>query len=305
MKNDIQLLRIKDNGGVRMFHGSWYRGPQTKFLPNKQQLSEDNAIEKYVIQGYSHPGLISKNDKILSFGSCFAGHVTKFLGNRGYSVLGKDKTEMNSHVITFGEGIVNTFSILQQFEWAILNKKFEHLYWFGPNKEIALPGETERENTASLMEQASVFIFTLGVSEIWYDKLNGEAFWRAIPVELFDEKRHGFRVSTVQENIDNLNRIIAIVKTLNVNAKIIFTVSPVPLMATFRDISCISASTVSKSILRVAVDEVIRKDIQNVYYFPSYEIVKEYFNDAYNDDNRHPKQEVISEIMHAFEKSML
>ena len=61
------------------------------------------------------------------------------------------------------------------------------------------------------MLAADTFIFTLGVSEIWYDKVSGEAFWRAIPVELFDEDRHGFRISTVEENVDNVTETIKII----------------------------------------------------------------------------------------------
>ena len=91
-----------------------------------------------------------KDLPILSFGSCFARHVTDYLAQKNYKVLGKDSIETQSHIIRFGEGIVNTFSILQQFQWALLNKSFDHLYWFGPNKEITLPSEDDRKLTKKL-----------------------------------------------------------------------------------------------------------------------------------------------------------
>ena len=305
MKNDLKLLKVKNPGGEQIFHGSWYRGKTTKFIPNKVQLKEDDAIDRFIVDGWAKPGLIGKDNKILSFGSCLARHVTNFLHKKGFSVLGREKVETSSHIIRFGEGIVNTFSILQQLQWAIEGKNFDHLYWFGPNKEIALPGEEERRATRDLILEADTFILTLGVSEIWYDKVSGEAFWRAIPAELFDENRHGFRISTVEENVKNIAETIKIIRKTNPCANVIVTVSPVPLMATFRNVSCISASSVSKAILRVAVDEVVRAADENVHYFPSYEIVKEFFVDPFLDDNRHPKPEVIDTVMQAFERNFL
>ena len=303
MRDDMKHLQVSTHGRVTTFHGSWYRGPTTRFIPDKTSLAEDGAIDKFVVQGWASPNLINKNHKILSFGSCFARHVTSFLQDRNYRVLGSEKTEMDSHIITFGEGIVNTFSILQQFEWAIEDKPFSNTYWFGPNKEVALPDETERLKTKQLMLEADRFIFTLGVSEIWFDQQTGEAFWRAIPADLFDEKIHGFRVSTVEENLDNLRKIVSIIKKIKPKAEIIFTLSPVPLMATFRDVSCITASSVSKAILRVAIDELIRTSNVELHYFPSYEIVKDMFNDPFMPDNRHPKPEVITQVLEAFERN--
>lgn len=75
-------------------------------------------------------------------------------------------------------------------------------------------------------------------------------------------------------------------------------------MATFRPVSRITASSVSKATLRVAVDQLMRDcgDDANLYYFPSYEIVKEFFVDAYKEDNRHPKDEIVIAITQAFER---
>ncbi|SIR27785.1 GSCFA family protein [Rhizobium sp. RU35A] len=79
--------------------------------------------------------------------------------------------------------------------------------------------------------------------------------------------------------------------------------SPIPLMATFRPISCLTANSVSKSILRSAVDEMIRESTDSrLHYFPSYEIVKDFFADPFEADNRHPRAEVIDFIMNTFER---
>ena len=49
-----------------------------------------------------------------------------------------------------------------------------------------------------------VFIITVGLSEVWFNKANNQVFWKAIPADKFDEKKHGYRLSTVQENTENL-----------------------------------------------------------------------------------------------------
>jgi hypothetical protein len=121
---------------------------------------------------------------------------------------------------------------------------------------------------------------------------------------MFDENVHAFRISSVEENYRNIEAIRALVRQHVPNASLIFTLSPVPLMATFRPVSCITASSVSKAILRVAIDEFVRahSDDKKLFYFPAYEIVKEYFRDPYEDDNRHPTPEVIATVMRHFEK---
>ena len=73
-------------------------------------------------------------------------------------------------------------------------------------------------------------------------------------------------------------------------------------MATFRSQSCITAKSISKSILRVALDNVITENYDNAYYFPAYEITKEYFIDPFGADNRHLKDQHIKKIMEIFLK---
>ena len=85
-------------------------------------------------------------------------------------------------------------------------------------------------------------------------------------------------------------------------ARLIFTLSPVPLLATFRPVSCISANTVSKAILRVAVDELFVKEDPRLHYWPSYEIVLEGFENSLKPDNRHVREEVLAFIMALFEQ---
>lgn len=302
--HDIPDLIVTRNENQARFHGSWWRGKHTNFIPSKAELREPQALERFVLNGWLPASpLISRKTVVTAFGSCFAEHITNYLHAKGYAVMGKH-LNLNSHLIRFGEGMVNTFSIRQQLEWAIEGKAFPDFLWYSASKEVAEVSPEVQQETRDIINRTEAFIITLGLSEIWYHKPTGEVLWRAVPAELFDEDLFGFRVATVEENKSNLTRIREVIRSVNPTTPIIFTLSPVPLMATFRPISCLTASSVSKAILRAALDEFLRnhREDRNLHYFPSYEIVKEFVTDPYSDDNRHPRPEVVQGIMQCFEK---
>ncbi|WP_244434088.1 GSCFA domain-containing protein [Azospirillum sp. B506] len=305
---DLEQLISERNGHRAVFNGSWYRGPHTNFIASKAEIAQTlEGVDRWVMQGWSpQTPFITRDTRITAFGSCFAGYITSYLRDRGYAVLGHGLGNQ-SHIIRFGEGMVNSFAILQQLEWAIEGKAFPENLWFSDRKEIAAMNPAVQAETREIILNTDLFIITLGLSEIWYDKRNGEALWRAVPAHLFDERIHGFRISSHQENLHNLMRICSIIHEAKPESRIVFTVSPIPLMATFRPISCITANSVSKSILRSAVDQLLldRADDRandRILYFPSYEMVKDFFSDPYEPDNRHPRAEIVDLIMKTFER---
>ncbi|MDI3471083.1 MAG: hypothetical protein OJF62_003146 [Pseudolabrys sp.] len=302
--SDLPKLHLTRGNHQAVFNGSWYRGKHTNFIPSKIEITETDAAEKFVLTGWL-PAIpfITRQMSITAFGSCFAAHITDHLGERGFNVNGRN-LNLNAHIVRFGEGMVNTFSIRQQFEWALGEKEIPENLWFGPHKEIAAVDPVIRKQTFEIINTTDVFIVTLGLSEIWYDKISKEAFWRAIPASLFDEERHGFRLSTVDENLANLLAIHRCIRSARPQASIIITLSPIPLMATFRPISCLTANSVSKAVLRVAIDSMMcqLKDDPNLFYFPSYEMVGELFADPRAADNRHLRPDVTRFVMDTFER---
>jgi hypothetical protein len=300
----LPVVEITRSGRTAKFHGSWYRGGSTNFIPSKPELSAPGGVERFVLLGWAPPApVIDKRSAVLAFGSCFAAHISDHLHDRGYHVLGRN-LDLDAHIIRFGEGMVNSFAIRQQLEWALAGKEMPDGLWVSEHKDVCPVDPAIQAQTRQIILAADAFIFTLGVSEVWYDKRNGEVLWRAVPSPLFDDSIHGFRVSTTAENYENLSRIRQLIRDIKPTAPIIFTLSPVPLMATFRPISCVTASSVSKAILRVSIDELMRtfSGDSQLLYFPSYEIVKDCVIDPYLDDNRHPKAEVVSFVMETFER---
>jgi hypothetical protein len=298
----------RQGGKVKRASGTWYRGENCNFIPTKANLKETNAIKKYILQGWlPEQPFITKTDYITSFGSCFAKHITNFLKNEGYNLGAEELSKESSYVMTCGEGMVNTFAIRQQFEWAYEGKEFTQNLWHDSLGAVQEYLGTIKETTAKIFEKTDIFIITLGLSEVWYDKESGNVFWRAIPRSKFDPQRHGFKVTTVQENRDNLERIYDIIRRHRPTASIILTLSPVPLVATFRKHSCITANSVSKAVLRAAVDEFTRsyEYDERLFYFPSYELVNHYFKDPYQEDNRHIRLDMVNKIMNIFSEFYL
>jgi hypothetical protein len=304
VSDPIYLRQGRDR---RAIHETWYRGENWNFLGTKVNFAERDAIDNYILYGWLPKApFIKRSDFITAFGSCFARHVTNYLKKRGYAIGGRDKVN-TSYVIRCGEGMVNTFAILQQFQWAYGIKEFDENLWYDSKGDVANYIDSIRDETLNTFNSTNVFIITLGLSEVWYDKQTGDVFWRAIPKAKYDPERHGFKVSTIEENRANIREIISIIKKNQPSASIIFTLSPVPLVATFRPVSCVTANAVSKAILRVAVDEVMREygADGNVFYFPSYEIVKDFFKDPFERDNHHVRPELVVQIMDLFAKYYL
>lgn len=289
-------------------NSGWWRGENANFLPNKSGFSDLKSMEEAFLTGWlPQAPFIEHDTKVLTFGSCFAGNIARYLSNAGYSLAAQQGTEdkQNVYVISCNEGIVNTFTMRQMFEWMYLDKRPETTLWH--EKSVAAYAFTEenRQDTLALFKDTEVFIITVGLSEVWYDKETGGVYSRAIPRAEYDENRHAFRVSTVEENEENLEVVVNLIREHHPKAKIVVTLSPVPLIATFRPVSCISASSVSKAVLRVAIDQLMRKQGNDgvLHYWPSYEIVTNGFADSFKPDNRHVREEILDYIMGLFERN--
>ena len=123
--------------------------------------------------------------------------------------------------------MANTFTVLEQLSWAFENKNIEKNTWYYSPNESASSDDSIRKQTLQALKLVDVFIITVGLSEVWYDKLNNQVFWKAIPSSEFDDNKHGFRVSTVDENTENLKNIYKVIKKHLPDSKVIFTLSPI------------------------------------------------------------------------------
>jgi hypothetical protein len=262
---------------------------------------------------------ITKETPIASIGSCFAREIKYWLLDHGFNFIQTATGPCTKSGSARYDRVYNTFTLRQEFERAFGDFQPAETCWKfddGEKKRILDPyrknvaWDSEKEMYDELLEhaeqvrkaftEAEVIIITVGQAEIWFDKRDGSVFPLVPPTQIFDEAIHGFRLSTVKENLANLDRIIELVTPNNPTVKILITVSPVPLRATFRKIDAISANTASKSILRAAVDEFVSRHNDNVVYFPAYEITTVLQECAFKDDHRHVKPETVDAIMGVF-----
>lgn len=250
----------------------WYIDPNIKFFPRKKD--DFNNLEKlakeYVFNTYGpEVPILDDNDKVVTMGSCFADRLRKWL----------QRNKKNANYIAVPEGLNNSFAVRQYLEWALTGDRSTDAYWYDNDKDAgAFKYEPEEEQTKLLeyFKKTKAVVVTFGLGEVWKDKATDMVYWRGVPASEYDPDRHMCVTSTVQENVENFNKIVSLIKSYAGNDKvIIFTLSPVPLNATFTNRPTIVSDCVSKSILRVALDEFFRKtNYEDVYYWPSFEMVR-------------------------------
>jgi hypothetical protein len=207
-------------------------------------------------------------------------------------------------LLSLGQTFENIFVIVQQLRWAFGEFTPQSALWFTKDKTYFEATEERRENIRDSFRNLDVLVVTLGLSEVWFDQLANEPLWRPIPVRLYQPGRHVFRRVTVAETVEALHEFDRLAEAFLPGKQIILTLSPIPLISTFRDQSPVTANQVSKAILRAALDEFLSEESTRArgryHYFPSYELAFQLFDNPFQSDNRHVRPEVASSILNAF-----
>jgi len=247
------------------------------------------------------PFTIGKQDRVATAGSCFAQHISKALVKQGFNYLITERSppSHNSPDENYGTfsarygNVYTTRQLLQLFEraYGLFTPRDE--VWtredgafvdpFRP--QIQSAGFASREaleaNRASHMaavrtmfETCDAFIFTLGLTECWACDIDGAVVPLAPGVagHPADDAPYSFHNLDVGEMVDDLICFVDRLRVVNRDVRIILTVSPVPLIATYENRHVLVATTYSKSALRV-VAELVCRQRPNIAYFPSYEII--------------------------------
>lgn len=279
--------------------------------------------------------LLDTDTRIGTAGSCFAQHIARRLAASGYSYFvtedgeGLDRVERsrrNYGVYSARYGNVYTARQLRQlFDRAHRQFVPEDRAWRRPDGRYVDPFRPEIEpdgfDTPKLVEasrqvhfsavrrlfaEVDVLIFTLGLTEAWRSTADGAVF-PLCPMVVSDKAQPeayepvNFTHGEIRED---LMAFLAQLHQVNPSAKVLLTVSPVPLIATFENRHVLVSTTASKAILRSVADEVCRVD-PSVSYFPSFEIVANpYFEGCYFDpsDARSVKPEGVDHVMSVFLK---
>jgi hypothetical protein len=251
---------------------------------------------------------IRKSTKAVTFGSCFAQHFGHALEKNKFAwtsvekpprgMTAEDAKRFNYNVFSARTGNIYTTSLLLQWtrwatgdsappEDAVWEKAGRFYDPFRPNiepdgfasaQEMRDSRQTCIRAFRDAIETADMFVFTLGLTESWWEK--GDNGYLAYEYAMcpgtlagtFDADRHIFVNQDYEVVRDNLLLAIRLMRSVKPALKFLLTVSPVPLTATNSGNHVLVATMQSKSILRAVASAVVevRKGID---YFPSYEII--------------------------------
>lgn len=218
------------------------------------------------------PFAIEPRERMLFVGSCFADNI----GRR--FVDDKFRATVNPYGVMY-----NPASILHTVkQWT----------------EELVAAQSEASDSGSDVSQAineapQTAVFTLGTNHVYILNETGEIVdnCRKRPQRLFTE-----RELSVDECADYLREAVAMLRQINPSVRIIITVSPIR-YAKYG----FHGSQLSKATLLLAADK-LTKEMDNVVYFPAYEIVNDELRDYrfYREDMLHPTDQAVEYIWQRF-----
>jgi hypothetical protein len=261
-------------------------------------------IEPHLLDFVTGPKFtIGPGTRVCTAGSCFAQHISRRIASAGFNfhvtepgegLEAAERQRRNFGVFSARYGNLYTVAQLDQlFDEAMGQREMHEPAWqrpdgrwvdpFRPQTEpdghatpeaVAAARRAHLDRVAAVFREAELFVFTLGLTEAWRARATGEVFPLApgVVAGAYDPERHGFHNYSVTEVITGLHGFLDKLKAVNPAVKVLLTVSPVPLIATYEDRHVAVATMHSKSVLRAAVSEVVQgRDW--VDYFPSYEVI--------------------------------
>ncbi len=145
-------------------------------------------------------------------------------------------------------------------------------------------------------------IITLGMAEAWLDVESG-LYLNTTPTKELAEYLPGrfrFQILSETDVVASLSRVLDLIYRRNPLMRVILTVSPIPLAATFSGQDVAVANSNSKATLLCAVNR-LAQAFSQLFYFPSYEIVTYSERAAvWEPDGRHVRAEFVDRIMDLF-----
>ncbi len=255
------------------------------------------------------PFRIGRRERIATAGSCFAQHMSRAIARDGYNyfiaepapeqVSASDAQRLGYGVFSTRSGNVYTArQLLQLFDRAYGTLAPRDTAWVRPDGRYADPfrpliepdgfatideliDARDRHLAAvrTMFEQLDVLVFTLGLTEAWRSTVDGAVFPLApgVTAGRIDASRYEFVNFSAADVRADLDAFLQRLRGVNARSRVVLTVSPVPLIATYEPRHVLVSATYSKAALRVAADEIERAHAA-VWYFPSYEIITGSFN---------------------------
>lgn len=240
--------------------------------------------------------------KIMSAGSCFAENIAnelkrrnlKYLDYEKYNGTGicKEEYGYNRFSARYGN-IYTTIQLRELLEESLKIRDIDCIIWrdnndqcfdalrptikleFSKNEASILRSrEAHLKAIYNLLHDCEVFIFTMGLTEYWQDVQTGRALPLAPGVRCgtYKPNMHQHKNQDYQDVYSNLMKALMLIKSVNQDIKIILSVSPNPLTASYQPGNVLINNTESKAKLLVAAKQAT-ESISECYYLPSFEII--------------------------------
>ena len=274
---------------------------------------------------------ISRTDRIVTAGSCFAQHIARHLRASGFDFM-----------VTEPAHPLLPYALAESFHYGIYSARYGNIYtarqllqlwrrasgsllpaddvweqggrWYDPfrpaiqprgfasRREFELDRARHFAAVRAAFETMDILVFTLGLTEAWENAADG-CIYPVCPGTIagqFSPDRHRLVQLCVEDVVADLRAFCAEVRACNPNFRMILTVSPVPLAATALDQHVLVSTTWSKSVLRVAAGTAAADP--GIAYFPSYEIVTSAFSRGryFAEDLRSVTEAGVDHVMRLF-----
>jgi hypothetical protein len=266
-------------------------------------------------------GGIKPETPIGSAGSCFALEIMKYMKARHYNYV---VTEPNPYSCANWGPQYNAIAFQQTVEWTFGLRERPALVWqereegtssyydpfregvsYNTVHEIGPAIADHRQLARKAFESVEVFVLTVGLNEVW--RLgSSDTILARFPRNLAPDLVRS-EVLSVEQNVAALQGALDLLRAFNPRFRMIVTVSPVPLYATFQghEKHVIVATQQAKAILRVAVDLFAQCNTEHVTYFPAMETVMWCTQNPWAADGRHVSAEAVGNVMRLFETMFL
>ena len=309
-----------------------YRGkPSYQFWRAAVATPEPQDVDPIVDPRFT----IARDDRIATAGSCFAQHIARKLAASGYDYMLAESAPAtpgaaNENYGTFSARYGNIYSVRQLLQlfrrayatfvpvddaWQRPDGRFVDPFrpqiqaaGFADPDELAMDRKVHIAAVRDMFETCDVLVFTLGLTEAWEAVADGAVYPLApgTVAPSIDPASYAFRNFTVAEMEEDLARFITYLRGVNPQVRLILTVSPVPLVATFEPRHVLVSTTYSKAALRVVAEQILRR-FDGVDYFPSYEMITGPHSRGayYADDLREVLPDGVAYVMRHFGKHYL
>ncbi|MGE3334764.1 MAG: GSCFA domain-containing protein [Rhodospirillaceae bacterium] len=221
------------------------------------------TIEKHLLPGFAPPApFLPRTSSIFTIGSCFAQTIHEALKAAG----------IISRHLMLAEAVNTPPCALLLLE-RLRGKEGKTIGHFNEDRII---NPAKMFELRGYLPSASAFILTLGVALqpfhedglpiIHVTKSTVGPKWRTLG--------NSFHMLSVDEIRSYIERSIESIRAMRPNLPVILTLSPVPLMSSVDHPAPVVQDCISKSNIRAAIAMTMEEQIPDVYYWPSFEIVR-------------------------------